>query len=649
MGPSRRKSPVPRRRRRTARERRNSAETVKPRETSRDLLGRALAHRRAGRNQEAESLLRKVISRNAENDQALFALAALLFESRRFEEAGRYLERLVAMYPREPVFLTNLGEAYRRQGALERAAEVFERILDDDPDFPEARQNLGITLMESGAPAGALPHLERAVALRPDSVGFRVSLAWALLKLGRVEASLEHARRAVELDPNHAPAHHHLANALVELGERAAAIASYRRAVELDPSDADAHSNLILVALTDPGYDARAILAESRAWAKLHAEPLRVHERPHVNVRDPERPLRVGYVSPDLRAHPVRHFLRPLLLHHDRSAYEYHLYSSVERPDAATDEFRDLAGERFHDIRRLDDLAAAELVRRDRIDVLVDLALHGAGNRLRLFACKPAPVQVTWLGYTGTTGLDSIDYRISDPFFDPPEADLGVYSETTLRLPESSWCYDALEPGLEVGPLPALATGVVTFGGMNSTRKLHEGVLELWARVLGEVPDAKLFLYAEEHAWARVQRSLERAGISPQRVELGGRVSRRDYLERYHRIDVALDTFPFAGGTTSLDAVWMGVPVVTLAGDTCLARAGSCIAANLGLPELVARTPEEFVARAAALASDLPRLSSLRTELRGRLAASAFGDAPRFARNLEAAYRTAWRRYCAGS
>ncbi|HEX6277712.1 MAG TPA: tetratricopeptide repeat protein [Polyangiaceae bacterium] len=622
---------------------------MKTSETSKEILARALARRRAGRNEEAESLLRKVISRNAENEQALFALSVLLFESRRFEEASRYLERLVSMYPHEPVFLTNLGEAYRRNGALERAAAAFERVLESDPDFPEARQNLGITLMDAGSAADALPHLERAAALRPDSASFRVSLAWALLKLGRPGASLEHARRAVELDPTHAPAHHHLGNALVELGERAGAIASYRRAVELDPSDAHAHSNLILVALTDPSYDAPALHAESRGWAKLHADALRVHQRPHANVRDPDRPLRIGYVSPDLRAHPVRHFLRPLLLHHDRAAYEFHLYSSVERPDAVTEEFRDLAGNRFHDIRRSDDVDAAELVRRDGIDVLVDLALHGAGNRLRLFACKPAPVQVTWLGYAGTTGLDSIDYRISDPHFDPPGTDLGVYSETTLLLPESSWCYDALEPGLEVSPLPALARGSVTFGGMNSTRKLHEGVLSLWARVVQAVPQSRLFLYAEEHAWDVARRTLARAGVSPERVELGGRVSRRDYLERYQRIDVALDTFPFAGGTTSLDAAWMGVPVVTLAGGTCLSRAGACVASNLGLPELVARTPEEFVERAAALARDIPTLVRLRAGLRERLAASPLGDAPRFARNLEAAYRTAWRRYCAGS
>jgi len=621
---------------------------VKAPETSKDVLERALAHQRGGRAKEAESLFRKVISRSPQHHQALFSLSVLYLEAGRFAEASRYLERLVAMFPTEPVYLTNLGEAYRRQGELERAAASFERILADDPDFPEARQNLGITLMDAGQSAEALPHLERAVALRPDNPRFRVSLAWVLLRLHRVEESIAHAQRAVELAPNHAPGHHHLANALVENGDRSGAIASYRRAVELDPSDYHAHSNLILVALTDPSYDAAALFAEARGWAKLHAEPHREHIRPHPNDRDPERKLRVGYVSPDFRKHPILQFMKPLFEHHDPAAFEIYLYSSVDQPDFATEQYRAFAGERFRDIRRTDDVSAAELVRRDRIDVLVDLAVHGAGHRLLLFACKPAPVQVTWVGYAGTTGLDTVDYRITDPYFDPPGTDLGVYSEAPLYLPESYWCYDALEADLPVGPLPALSAGFVTFGCLNSFRKVHAGVLALWARVLREVPGSRLFLMVEEHARKALLDTLAAAGVEAERVILGGRVSRREYLERHLRIDIALDTFPFAGGTTSLDAVWMGVPVVTLRGGTALHRAGVSIATNLGLPELVANSEDDFVVKAVELARDLERLGRLRAELRGRLERSPFGDVPRFARHLEGAYRTAWRKWCAG-
>ena len=619
----------------------------------RRLWERARAARAAGQTKEAESLYRQLLKRSPQHPEALFELSVLLFEAGRFQESSGTLEHLLAIRPEDPVLLpvllTNLGEAYRRQGDLGRAAAAFERILVLDPAFPEAYQNLGLTLVNAGRPSEALPHLERAVALRPESAPFHVSLAWALLQLGRVDESIAHCQRAVELDSNHAMAHHHLANALVELGDRGGAILSYRRAFKLDPADHNAHSNLILVALTDPGYDARALLSEGRRWARLHAEPMRPYQRPHTNDKNPDRPLRVGYVSPDFRAHPMIQFLTPVLAHHDRSAFEIHLYSSVDQPDLATERYRHWAGTRFRDIRYLDDVAAAELVRKDRIDILVDLALHSAGGRLRLFACKPAPVQITWLGYAGTTGLDAIDYRLTDPYVDPPGTDLGVYSEASLHLPDTLWCYDALEPGLPVRPLPALTAGVVMFGCQNSYRKVHPGVLSLWARVLRELPGSRLLLYAEKSGEKNTLQLLAAAGVEPDRVEFGRRVSRREYLERYQRIDIGLDTFPFTGATTSLDAMWMGVPVVTLTGGTSLHRAGTCLAMNLGLPELVANSEDDFVAKAIALAGDLPRLAQLRAELRPRLEASPLGDAPRFARQLEAAFRTAWRQYCTGA
>jgi protein O-GlcNAc transferase len=614
------------------------------------LLERARAFRAAGRNHEAEAAYRRLLASSANHPDALFELSVLFFEAGAIEESIRLLDRLLAVRPDDVVALTNLGEACRRSGAPERAVAAFTRILDLDPDFPEAHHNLGITLMTAGRDGEALQHLSRALALRPESAPFHVSLSWALLRHGRAEESLAHCRRALELDPNHAPAHHHLANALVELGERAEAIASYRRAYTLDPNDHDAHSNLILVALTNPAYDAKALLAEGRRWARLHAESLRSRRRPHGVDRNPDRPLRVGYVSPDFRAHPSRQFLAPLFAHHDPSAFTIYLYASVDQPDRVTEAYRASVGKRFRDIRRLDDVAAAELVRSDRIDILVDLALHSSGGRLRLFACKPAPVQITWLGYAGTTGLDAMDYRMTDPYLDPPNTDLSVYSEACLHLPETSWCYAALdEADVPVSPLPALASGTVTFGCQNSYRKVHPGVLSVWARLLRALPEARLFLYAEEAGRPVMLRALGEAGVLPERVDFGARVPRRAYLERYQRIDIGLDTFPFTGATTSLDALWMGVPVVTLTGATSLHRAGACLAMNLGLPDLVASSEADYVAKAIELARDLPRLAQLRATLRERLEASPLGDAPRFARHMEAAFRSVWRRYCASA
>ena len=619
---------------------------MKAAKTSQELFERALDLQRSGKAKEAEPLYRKLISRNAQHDRALFGLSVILLESGQLDDARRYLERAVEAQPNEPKYLTNLGDIYRRQGNLELAARAFGHVIEGHPEHPEARQNLAVTLMMVGAHADALPQLERVAELRPDDPIAYVSLAWVLLQLKRPKEAALRARRAIELAPTLATAHRYLGNALDELGDGKGAIASYRRSVELAPADHHAHSNLIVAMLTDPSYDSQAIFAETRVWAERHAEPLRQFVRPHANDKNPERRLRVGYVSPDFRAHPVQQFLVPLFKHHDTEAVEFFLYSAVERPDAETEWYRALAGDRFRDVLRMDDAQAAELVRRDGIDILVDLALHSAGSRLRLFAYKPAPVQMTWLGYAGTTGLDTIDYRITDHFCDPPGTDFSVYSEQSIHLPGCFWAYDALIADLSEGPLPALAKGVVTFGCQNNPRKVHAGVLSLWARVLREVPSSRLFLYLEEYAREAALQTLASQGIQADRVEFGGRVSRREYYERYQHIDIALDTFPYAGGTTSLDAIWMGVPVITLSGGPTVQRAGVSIAMNLGLPELIAHTEREFVTKAVELARDLERLGLLRGELRSRLAGSPAGDTARFARDLESAYRNAWRRYC---
>jgi protein O-GlcNAc transferase len=621
---------------------------MKAPKASQDLLERALRLQRSGRTTEAASLYRQLICRNRLNHRALYSLGVLLFETGRIEESSQYLERAVGVEP-NPKYLTSLGEVYRRQGRLDVAAEAFGRILEIDADFPEARLNLAVTLAEAGVNAEALALLEEAAQVGPDSPRLHVALAWLLLRLQRPEQSLAHARRAVEMGPTVASTHWQLGDALDACGKKADAIASYRRAVEVNPSDHRPHSDLIVAMLSNPECDAHVLFAEARAWAQRHAEPLRKYIRTHANDRDPERRLRIGYVSPDFRAHPMQQFLVPLLEHHDKSAFEIFLYSSVHRPDHETEWYQAFAGDHFRDIRNIEDVQAAELVRSDRIDILIDLALHTVGGRLRIFACRPAPVQISWLGYVGTTGLDTIDYRITDPFVDPPGADLSVYSETCLHLPETLWCYASHCSELQAGALPALSTGCVTFGCQNSCRKLHARLFALWARVLREVAGARLFLHAEEHAREGVRQAFAREGVQADRIEFGGRLSRYEYLRRYQRIDIGLDTFPFNGATTTLDAAWMGVPVVTLSGPSSLQRAGTCIALNLGLPELVANSEGGFVETAVALARDLDRLGKLRAELRSRLETSPLGNAPRFARHIEDAYRTAWRRYCTAS
>ena len=307
------------------------------------------------------------------------------------------------------------------------------------------------------------------------------------------------------------------------------------------------------------------------------------------------------------------------------------------------------SADRWHEAREWNDTKLGEAIRRDQIDILVDLSLHMGRNRLLLFARKPAPVQVTWLGYPGSTGLATMDYRITDPFLDPRGGDDTMYSETSIRLPETFWCYDPLEAGLPVNPLPAKEMGYVTFGSLNSPTKINDLVLKLWAQVLNRVKDSRLLLLAHEGRCRQHMLDLMGAeGVAAERITFASYRPRPDYLQLYHRIDLGLDTLPYNGHTTSFDSFWMGVPVITLAGQAPVGRAGLCALMNLRLPDLIARTTEEFVDIAVELARDLPRLGALRSTLRERMRTSPLMDAPRFARNLEQAYRAMWRKWCVG-
>ncbi|MGD0390961.1 MAG: hypothetical protein ABSC42_18605, partial [Tepidisphaeraceae bacterium] len=355
---------------------------------------------------------------------------------------------------------------------------------------------------------------------------------------------------------------------------------------------------------------------------------------------------RIGYVSPDFREHCQSFFTIPLLSNHDRKAFEIFCYADLRRPDAVTQRIRGYA-QVWRSILGTTDEEAARKIREDRIDILVDLTMHMAKNRMLLFARKPAPVQAAWLAYPGTTGLSAMDYRLTDPYLNPPGLNDHFYSETSIRLPDSFWCYDphATEPA--VTSLPAQTNGYVTFGCLNNFCKVNEPVLQLWAQVLKTIPRSRFMLLCPEgsHRQALLD-LLQREGISPDRIELVAGRPRFQYLEFYHRIDVGLDSFPYNGHTTSLDSFWMGVPVVTLVGQTVVGRAGLSQLTNLGLPEFIAQTPERYVQIATDLAGDLRQLAELRRTLRARMQASPLMDAPRFARNIEAAYRQMWRNWC---
>jgi predicted O-linked N-acetylglucosamine transferase (SPINDLY family) len=362
--------------------------------------------------------------------------------------------------------------------------------------------------------------------------------------------------------------------------------------------------------------------------------------------------LRVGYVSADFRQHSVAFFIEPVIEAHDRRGFEVICYSNVAWPDAVTMRMRKLA-DQWRDIARRCDEDVAEQIRRDGVDILVDLAGHTDGNRLLVFARKPAPVQVTYLGYPDTTGLRTMDYRLTDAYADPPGETEPYHSEELVRLARCFLCYRPATESPEVGELPALAAGTVTFGSFNSFAKVTEEVMGAWSRILLAVPESRLVLKAkglgQAEARERAGEVFERHGIAPQRVEMTGQSeSFVEHLRAYQCVDIALDTFPYNGTTTTCEALWMGVPVITLAGRSHVWRVGMSLLSNAGLPELIAATLDDYVAAAARLAGDVDGLRQMRRGLRQRLGASALTDAAGFTRRLEEAYRGIWANWCAG-
>ena len=575
-------------------------------------LCRAIKHHQAGKLGPAGALYRQILRRNPRHADALHLLGVIAYQS----------------------------------GSCAIAADWIGEAIAIKPHFPKAYNNLGNALMAQGHWDEAVAAYRKAIALKPDYALAHGNLGGVLGKMGRLDEAVVACRQAIVLEPGHPDAYVNLGTALVERGQIDEAIAAYRQALAYKPDYAEAHSSLILAQHFHPGCDARVIASEQRRWSRRHADPLMRCNRPHPNSREPERRLRVGYVSPDFRDHAVGWQILPLLREHDRRQFHITAYASVAQPDAVTERLR-ACTHRWRDISAMSDEEAARQVRRDRIDILVDLALHTAGNRLLLFARKPAPIQVTFAGYPGATGLRAIDYRLTDPYLEPPELSPrdDSYFERPMHLSHSFWTYEsAANDDVPINTLPALASGSVTFGCLGNFCKVNEQVLRLWSRVLRSVPGSRLLLLTPEgEARQRALAALRRHRVAASRVEFVGRQPRLDYLRTYHRIDVALDTLPYNGHVTSLDALWMGVPVVTLTGKRAVSRAGWSHVSNLGLANLACRSEEHFVQAALGLVKNLPRLSGLRTTLRERMRSSPLMDAPRFARDVEAAYRRMWQ------
>jgi predicted O-linked N-acetylglucosamine transferase (SPINDLY family) len=639
---------------------------------------------RLGRQEEALAAYRKAIALKPDFADAEVALGGALEELGKPDEAAAHYRRALEIRPDYAEVHYNLGRVLGRKGQFEGAVISYRRAIKIRPDYAEAYLNLGAALkglgrldeavasyrraleinpdnaeacFNEGAALQELEQLDRAEAcyrrtleIKPDHIDACNNLGVILVICGQLDEAVKYFRRALAINPDNAETQMNLGYALADLGLFDAGVACTRRALQLNPDLPAAHNNLLFIHNYLGDQPASLMLADARRFGESAARLARPYTT-WPNPPEPERCLRVGLVSGDLCDHPVGYFLvgvlEALTL---QAAGRVEIFGYPNRPS------NDETGKRiraccrgWHSAVGLSDEALARRIRDDAIDILIDLSGHTVHNRLPVFAWRPAPVQVSWLGYFATTGVAEMDYFMADPWT-LPESEEAHFTEKIWRLPETRLCFTPPEAKVEAGPLPALAAGHVTFGCFNNLTKMNDAVVALWARVMASVPNSRLFLKSRQFAEASVRLGVAERfaahGIDAGRLILEGYVPRANYLAAYQRVDIGLDPFPYPGGTTTVEALWMGVPVLTLAGERFLARQGVGLLMNAGLPEWVASSPDDYVAKAVSHASNLQRLAALRNGLRQQVLASPIFDARRFAMHFENALRNMWRKWC---
>lgn len=613
-------------------------------ESAAEPIDLAIEHHQAGRLHEAEQGYRTILRHNPRERDALHLLGVVAHQSGRQEEAIRLIQQAIKLAPAQSKFHNSLGAVYQSLGHTVAAEACYRQSVTLDAAYPEGHHNLGMTLLDLGRPAESLHALERAVALKPEYASAHLNLGMALKSLGRLSDATAAFRRAASLRDGFWEALFQLGNVLKDQGRIDEALAAYQQVLDYEPRAFTTWSNMLCTLQYRDGISLAELAAMHARFDQVFGEPLRERLRPHTNDRDPDRTLRLGFISADLHSHPVGFFIVRMLEHLDRSRVEAVCYHNSTTADDITDRIRSAAAA-WRDVRDWSDERLEQGVRDDTIDILFDLSGHTRDNRLLVFARRPAPIQITWAGYVGTTGLRTIDYVLADDHQIPAAAE-AHHVERILRMPDGYVTYDPPAAAPAVSPLPALETGGVTFGSFNNQTKLGPRTVETWSRILHGVPGSRLLLkyYAMSNpaVSGRLREMFAGHGIAANRLVFVGSSSHAQQLAQYGEIDVALDPFPYSGGLTTLEALWMGVPVVTCPGETFAGRHALSHLTTIGLTETIAEDLDAYVAVAASLATDLPRLARLRAGLRDRVAASPLCDGRRFAREFARAMRRVW-------
>ncbi|MAF84211.1 MAG: hypothetical protein CL797_08925 [Chromatiales bacterium] len=578
------------------------------------------------------------------------SLAQAYRGSGRASDAAACYERAILLKPSDASSYIHLGRMQHQQGNHAASCATFMRGLQTDPANPEIQFYLALTLHDMRCYEEAITYLRKSLARQPNHPVCLNNLGNALTKLGRDEEAIDSYRKAIASNPNFSLPFNNLGNALRNRTLFSDALASYQRALDLNPDDDEAFSNILLTLNYMSGISQATIFQESAKLDTRQEKQLTKPVQPFQNVREENKILRLAYISPDFRKHSVAYFTHSLMQLHDRTKVTVFCYSNVLREDERTIEFQSKA-DHWLSITGMQEDTIAERIREDKIDILVDLAGHTSRNSLGVLARRPAPILVTWLGYPNTTGLRSIDYRITDAIADPPgEADQ-FHTEKLFRLEHGFLCYQPDGSAPEVSPPPCIDQEFITFGSFNNLAKITPEVVQVWSDILARIPDSRLVLKSkplgDQGTQSRYLEMFAERGISAKRLDLIGWAPEKDeHMDSYSRVDICLDPFPYNGTTTTCEALWMGVPVISLSGDRHAGRVGTSILHNAGLSEFIAPTVESLIALAESLSGDTERLIVLRQGLRERLSESTLMNCQLFTETLENAYREMWSTWC---
>ncbi|OGI39689.1 MAG: hypothetical protein A2140_03810 [Candidatus Muproteobacteria bacterium RBG_16_62_13] len=589
-----------------------------------------------GKPDEAIRSFHESLRLNANQPGVHYNLGAALARLGRLDDAVRAYQAAINLNPGFAEAWLNLGSLHSRRREYHDAMQAAREALRLRPGYPEAHNNLGQALAALDRHEEAIVSYREALKFNPDYPEAHGNLAASLTTTGLISEAAAHAREALRRSPHFGEAANNLGNALIRLGEISAAIQVLSDVQADSPAYASARDNLLLALNYDPARTPENIADAHREWGRQFPVPTSPTPRPR------QERLRIGYLSPDFSLHSVAFFIEPVLRHHNREQFEITAYADVSRADAVTQRLRGHV-EHWCEVHTLNDPALCRRIRDDGIDILVDLAGHLRHNRLRVFAERAAPIQATYLGYPNTTGLEAMDFCITDDILDPPGSEV-LYTEKLLRLPTGFACYQPPDGAPPVAPPPAIANGYITFGSFHTLAKINAAVVERWSSLLQRLPDARLrlqtFGLSDPSVREKIHNAFAAHGIATGRIDMHPESSLLDYLRAHGQVDIGLDTLPWSGHTTTCHALWMGVPTITLAGNRHAGRLGASALKASALPEFVALNQTDWQERILLLAKDTARLKSLRLGLRHQMLASTLCDGAGFVTALESAYRS---------